>query len=165
MKVEPDLYALVFGESALNDAVAIVLSRYLRKIFLKYKTFSIVDTYSPITADAFDTAALAYACLNFAYVFFGNFLKFYKTKKNLGSLLLGSFIGCVNAVVTKFTLISEFPLLESALFILLSYSSFLLAEVVELTGIKFKKISKIKNLFRHSFCTVLRYLSSALYLQ
>jgi solute carrier family 9 (sodium/hydrogen exchanger), member 6/7 len=50
--------------------------------------------------------------------------------KSLGSLFLGALIG----LVTKFTLISEFPILESSLFILLSYASFLLAEVADLSG-------------------------------
>ncbi|KAK0390485.1 hypothetical protein QR680_019372 [Steinernema hermaphroditum] len=109
MRVESDLFALVFGESCLNDAVAIVLSQ-------------IIDNFSASPNTVFDFHELCLAMWNFGYVFFG-------------SLFLGSFIGCVNALFTKFTSISEFPLLESALFVLFSYISFLVAEVVELTGI------------------------------
>uniref|UniRef100_A0A1I7YMA2 Sodium/hydrogen exchanger n=1 Tax=Steinernema glaseri TaxID=37863 RepID=A0A1I7YMA2_9BILA len=109
MRVESDLFALVFGESCLNDAVAIVLSQ-------------IIDNFSASPNTVFDFSELCLAMWNFGYVFFG-------------SLFLGSFIGCLNASFTKFTSISEFPLLESSLFVLFSYISFLVAEVVELTGI------------------------------
>ncbi|VDO41116.1 unnamed protein product [Onchocerca flexuosa] len=108
MEVESDLYALVFGESVLNDAVAIVLA-------------SSVDNFAS-NKSFFDLEALFAAVVDFLSVFFG-------------SLLLGSIIGCATALITKMTEIKEFPLLESALFILLSYLSFLLAEFVELTGI------------------------------
>ncbi|KAG8226967.1 hypothetical protein J437_LFUL009518 [Ladona fulva] len=37
--------------------------------------------------------------------------------------------------LTKFTRVRDFPLLESALFVLMSYSTFLIAEAAELTGI------------------------------
>uniref|UniRef100_A0AC34QN89 Sodium/hydrogen exchanger n=1 Tax=Panagrolaimus sp. JU765 TaxID=591449 RepID=A0AC34QN89_9BILA len=109
LNVEADLYALVFGESALNDAVAIVMA-------------GIIDMYTPGSSDTLDLAALGFCVWSFFYVFFG-------------SLLLGSVIGCINALITKFTLIAEFPNLESGMFILLSYVSFLLAEVVGFTGI------------------------------
>lgn len=82
---------------------------------------SIVDVYSS-SPNAFTLLELPHAIFDFGYVFFGSFL-------------LGSAIGCINALITKFTLICEFPLLESALFILLSYISFLSAEVMGLTGI------------------------------
>lgn len=36
--------------------------------------------------------------------------------------------------MTKFTRVKDFPLLESALFVLMSYSTFLIAEASELTG-------------------------------
>merc|ERR1719400_2075486 len=44
-------------------------------------------------------------------------------------------MGCMTALITKFTQIKQFPQLESTLFILMSYSTFLLAEVLHLTGI------------------------------
>lgn len=37
--------------------------------------------------------------------------------------------------MTKFTHVREWPLLESALFVLMSYAAFLIAEVCELTGV------------------------------
>lgn len=36
--------------------------------------------------------------------------------------------------MTKFTHVRDWPLLESALFVLMSYAAFLIAEVCELTG-------------------------------
>lgn len=44
-------------------------------------------------------------------------------------------MGCVTALMTKFTKVRDFPILESALFVLMSYSTFLIAEVTELTGL------------------------------
>lgn len=44
-------------------------------------------------------------------------------------------MGCLTALITKFTRLKDFPLLESALFVLMSYSTFLIAEVAELTGV------------------------------
>lgn len=51
------------------------------------------------------------------------------------SLTIGATMGCLTALLTKFTRVRDFPLLESALFVLMSYSTFLIAEATELTGI------------------------------
>ena len=51
------------------------------------------------------------------------------------SFLVGSLMGCITALITKFTQIKQFSQLESTLFILMSYSTYLLAEVLHLTGI------------------------------
>lgn len=55
-------------------------------------------------------------------------------------------MGCVTALMTKFTRIRDFPLLESALFVLMSYSTFLIAEATELTGAIFQGIDCFLNI-------------------
>ncbi|KAK2160311.1 hypothetical protein LSH36_136g04037 [Paralvinella palmiformis] len=125
LNADVDLYALVFGESVLNDAVAIVLSES-------------IEHYQS-SKEGFDGFAVLKAVGNFAKVFFGAFA-------------LGSAMGCGTAIVslmfstsdvqywllicdlTKFTAIREHPLLETSLFFLMSYGTFLAAEAADLTG-------------------------------
>ncbi|BFZ00847.1 hypothetical protein BsWGS_03887 [Bradybaena similaris] len=109
LHVDVDLYALVFGESVLNDAVAIVLSES-------------VETYGELSADAFDLSAFFSAIGKFAGVFTAAFA-------------IGTFMGIITAILTKFTKVRDFPLLETALFFLMSYSTFQAAESADLTGI------------------------------
>ncbi|XP_042889456.1 sodium/hydrogen exchanger 7-like isoform X7 [Penaeus japonicus] len=108
LHVDVNLYALVFGESVLNDAVAIVLS-------------SAIESYGSASG-GFETSAFFLAILNFLWIFSMSFL-------------IGSVMGCLTAILTKFTRLKDFPLLETALFVLMSYSTFLMAEAADLTGI------------------------------
>ncbi|KAM9316493.1 sodium/hydrogen exchanger 9 [Gastrophryne carolinensis] len=110
LHVDTDLYTLLFGESVLNDAVAIVL------------TYSI-SIYSPKeNPNTFDAAAF-FQCV-------GNFLGIFA-----GSFAIGSAYAVVTALLTKFTKLCEFPMLETGLLFLLSWCAFLSAEAVGLTGI------------------------------
>jgi sodium/hydrogen exchanger-like protein 6/7 len=109
LNVDVDLYALVFGESVLNDAVAIVL-------------VSSIEKYSGSAASGFDAVAALKSIGEFIAVF-------------LGSFAMGSTMGCVTALLTKFTHLRDFPLLETSLFVLMSYATFLAAEAAHLTGI------------------------------
>ena len=52
-----------------------------------------------------------------------------------GSCLIGSCCGFVNALITKFASLKTEPVIETAVFFLVSYSSFLLAEAFHLTGV------------------------------
>lgn len=52
--------------------------------------------------------------------------------------------------MTKFTRLKDFPMLESALFVLMSYSSFLIAEVADLTGM-YKRVRCTELIY--FFCT------------
>lgn len=110
LHVDVNLYALVFGESVLNDAVAIVMSSSIQKYD---KQFS--------STGGFETLAFFRAVADFCRIF-------------TLSLVIGAAMGCITALMTKFTRIRDFPLLESALFVLMSYSTFLIAEATELTG-------------------------------
>ncbi|KFQ79870.1 Sodium/hydrogen exchanger 7, partial [Phoenicopterus ruber ruber] len=103
LHADVDLYALLFGESVLNDAVAIVLS-------------SSIVAYQPTgeNTHAFDAAAF----FKSVGVFLGIFS---------GSFMMGA--------VTGFTKLHCFPLLETALFFLMSWSTFLLAEACGFTGV------------------------------
>uniref|UniRef100_A0A8C4V9Q8 Sodium/hydrogen exchanger n=1 Tax=Falco tinnunculus TaxID=100819 RepID=A0A8C4V9Q8_FALTI len=110
LHVDTDLYTLLFGESVLNDAVAIVLT-------------CSISIYSPKeNPNAFDTAAFFQSVGNFLGIFAGSFA-------------MGSSYAVVTALLTKFTKICEFPMLETGLFFLLSWSAFLSAEAAGLTGI------------------------------
>ncbi|KAI4828930.1 hypothetical protein KUCAC02_023000 [Chaenocephalus aceratus] len=111
LHADGDLYALLFGESVMNDAVAIVLS-------------SSIVAYQPSGANThmFDAAAF----FKSVGVFIGIFS---------GSFVMGAATGVVTALVTKFTKLHCFPLLETALFFLMSWSTFLLAEACGFTGV------------------------------
>ena len=52
----------------------------------------------------------------------------------IGALSIGCLVGVCTAIVTKFTYLRDYPLLETSLFFLMSYCSFLVAEVASLSG-------------------------------
>ncbi|XP_037960713.1 sodium/hydrogen exchanger 6 isoform X3 [Teleopsis dalmanni] len=111
LHVDVNLYALVFGESVLNDAVAIVLSGAIQNYGEHYSS-----------TGEFEINAFFKSLSDFFCIF-------------MFSLLIGATMGCFTALLTKFTRVRDFPLLESALFVLMSYSTFLIAEASELTGV------------------------------
>uniref|UniRef100_A0A672QNH1 Solute carrier family 9 member 7 n=1 Tax=Sinocyclocheilus grahami TaxID=75366 RepID=A0A672QNH1_SINGR len=103
LHADGDLYALLFGESVMNDAVAIVLS-------------SSIVAYQPTGSNThtFDASAFFKSVGIFLGIFSGSFA-----------------MGAVTGVVT----LHCFPLLETALFFLMSWSTFLLAEACGFTGV------------------------------
>uniref|UniRef100_A0A3Q2CQ13 Sodium/hydrogen exchanger n=1 Tax=Cyprinodon variegatus TaxID=28743 RepID=A0A3Q2CQ13_CYPVA len=109
LQVDVDLYALLFGESVLNDAVAVVLS-------------SSIVAYQPQgdNSHTFEVMALLKS-FGISYIF-------------SGSVFHPLFLDC-DLYVTKFTKLRDFQLLETALFFLMSWSTFLLAEACGFTGV------------------------------
>ena len=112
LNVDPLMNSLVLGESLLNDAVAIVLC-------------GAIQDYSALSLDnpnTFETGAFFKTIGNFFLIFFG-------------SIGLGSLIGVMTSILTKFTRIKDYQMLETSLFFLMSYCSYLIAEVAKMSGI------------------------------
>ena len=111
-RVDPHLFYLVFGESAMNDAVGLVLFN----AFSKQVGFD----------DPKDAHDIMLSCMNIVYDFMTIFI---------GSFLWGFFSGLFSGLLLKWIDMRSQRLLELSLFILVMYFPFLLAEVVGLSGI------------------------------
>ena len=112
LNVDPLMNSLVLGESLLNDAVAIVLCGAI-------EDYSALSLGNP---NSFQTEAFFRTIGNFFWIF-------------LGSIGLGALIGVLTSILTKFTRIKDYQMLETSLFFLMSYSSYLIAEVCQMSGI------------------------------
>ncbi|KAL8868987.1 MAG: hypothetical protein Q9174_004613 [Haloplaca sp. 1 TL-2023] len=110
-KVDPKLYTIIFGESILNDAIAIVI-------------FDTAQQYRP---DGPKGGSLSIVSLFEAIGLF--FLVF------LGSLLIGVVVGIATALLLKYTLVRKFPKIESCVIILIAYASYYFANGVFMSGI------------------------------
>ena len=111
-KVDPKLYTIIFGESILNDAIAIVM-------------FDTAQRYRP---DAAKDRTLTIGSLFEAFGLF--FLVFF------GSLIIGVIIGILTALGLKYTLVRKFPKIESCLIILIAYASYYFANGALMSGLR-----------------------------
>lgn len=107
-KVEPKLYTVIFGESILNDAVAIVL-------------FETAQKYAESEAGSLTFLNLFEAIGLFLLVFFG-------------SMLVGVVTGIATALGLKYTLVRRMPKIESCLIVLIAYASYFFSNGVYLSG-------------------------------
>ena len=102
-------YTLVFGESVLNDAIAMVLYRTFRKYYTPDgENFSASDL-STCFVEFFTVAGL--------------------------SILLGCALGLVASFIYKHSEIEKFPNYEAALQLFFCYLCYALAEAIDLSGI------------------------------
>lgn len=83
--------------------------------------FRSVEQYGSATSGGFDVQALLSAVSHFFAMFCGSFA-------------IGVVVGMMTALITKFTHVRDHPLLETTLFVLMSYTTFLLAETIGFTG-------------------------------
>lgn len=109
-KVDPKLYTVIFGESILNDAIAIVI-------------FETAQRYKPggIRHGALSVSGAFEAVGYFFLIFFG-------------SMLLGVAVGISTALLLKYTLVRRFPKIESCLVILIAYASYYFANGATMSG-------------------------------
>ncbi|KKY21081.1 putative sodium hydrogen exchanger [Phaeomoniella chlamydospora] len=109
-KVEPKLYTVIFGESILNDAIAIVL-------------FETATRYrSGEAAGSLTFISLFEAIGIFLLVFFG-------------SLVIGVLVGIGTALCLKYTYVRRFPKIESCLIVLVAYASYFFSNGIHMSGI------------------------------
>lgn len=106
-KVDPKLYTVIFGESILNDAIAIVL-------------FETAQRYND-SADHLTVLSLFESIGIFLAVF-------------LGSLLIGIVVGLGTSLMLKLTHVRRDPKIESCLIILIAYSCYFFANAVHMSG-------------------------------
>jgi solute carrier family 9 (sodium/hydrogen exchanger), member 6/7 len=108
-KVEPKLYTVIFGESILNDAIAIVLFETAQR----YKEGNAAGDLTFLTL--FEAIGI------FLLVF-------------LGSLVIGVVVGTGTALALKYTRVRRFPKIESCLIVLIAYASYFFSNGVHMSG-------------------------------
>lgn len=108
-KVDPKLYTIIFGESILNDAIAIVLFETAQR----YKAGGNAGTLGPLSF------------LEGIGIFF---LVFF------GSLMIGVVIGIGTALGLKYTYIRRFPKIESCMIVLIAYASYFFSNGLHMSG-------------------------------
>lgn len=109
-RVDPHLFYLVFGESVMNDAVGLVLFN----AFAKFVSHD--NTAGKVTL----------GILEFVIMFVVDFA---------GSLVLGIASGILAAMLLKYVDMRHHKLLELSLYLMIMYTPFLLAEILQLSGI------------------------------
>ncbi|KAF2114873.1 sodium/hydrogen exchanger 8 /H(+) exchanger 8 [Lophiotrema nucula] len=107
-KVEPKLYTVIFGESILNDAIAIVLFETAQKYKEGESHLGILSLFEAIG------------------IFLGVFF---------GSLCIGIMVGIGASLMLKFTYVRRFPKTESCLIILIAYATYFFSNAIHMSGI------------------------------
>lgn len=106
-KVDPKLYTIIFGESILNDAIAIVIFETAQKYNKGEANYGIISFFEGTGI--------------FLLVFFS-------------SMLIGVIVGVGTALLLKFTYVRRFPKIESCLIILIAYATYFFSHGLHMSG-------------------------------
>lgn len=108
-KVDPKLYTIIFGESILNDAIAIVI-------------FESAQKAKSGPAELSGISSLFFGIGTFLIDFFG-------------SLAIGVAVGIAAALGLKYTYVRRYPKIESCLIVLIAYSTYFFSQAIKMSGI------------------------------
>ena len=115
-RVDPKLYTTIFGESILNDAIAIVL----------FQTAQKYSAYGREVEEGEVSAGLTpLKLLESIGLFLLNFFT---------SLVIGIAIGIGTSLLLKFTYIRRYPKIESCIVLLIAYASYFSANAIDMSG-------------------------------
>lgn len=106
-KVDPQLYTVIFGESILNDAIAIVIFESAQHADGNGQRIGVVSIIHGI---------------------------WYFLKEFFGSLAIGSVVGILAAVLLKFTYLRRYPKMESCMIVLIAYSTYFFSQAIQMSG-------------------------------
>ncbi|GJC95735.1 sodium/hydrogen exchanger [Colletotrichum higginsianum] len=107
-KVDPKLYTIIFGESILNDAIAIVI-------------FDTAQKYKKGDASKLGFLSFFEGIGIFLIVFFG-------------SMLIGVVVGVLMALLLKLTYIRRYPKNESCLVVLVAYATYFFSHAIHMSA-------------------------------
>ena len=107
-KVDPKLYTIIFGESILNDAIAIVI-------------FESAQKAKAGAATSLGIGGLFYGIWIFLRDFFG-------------SLVIGAAVGILAALGLKYTYVRRYPKIESCLIVLIAYATYFFSQGIQMSG-------------------------------
>ncbi len=107
-KVDPKLYTIIFGESILNDAIAIVI-------------FESAQKAKAGAATSLGIGGLFYGIWIFLRDFFG-------------SLVIGAAVGILTALGLKYTYVRRYPKIESCLIVLIAYATYFFSQGIHMSG-------------------------------
>ncbi|OIW33528.1 sodium/hydrogen exchanger [Coniochaeta ligniaria NRRL 30616] len=107
-KVDPKLYTIIFGESILNDAIAIVIFESAQKAKEGSSTLGFLGLFYGI------------------WIFLRDFF---------GSLIIGSGVGILAALGLKHTYVRRYPKIESCLIVLIAYATYFFSQAIHMSGI------------------------------
>ncbi|KAJ1998908.1 monovalent cation:H+ antiporter, CPA1 (nhx1) [Coemansia thaxteri] len=108
LRVDQKLFSIIFGETVLNDAVAIVMFVTLSNLRASGRDLTL--------------AALPNMLSSFMFVF-------------TASLLVGVAMGVFMSLLCKHARLYEYPSIEASLVLLLAYQAYLFSNAIELSGI------------------------------
>ncbi|RBQ80081.1 hypothetical protein FVER53590_07014 [Fusarium verticillioides] len=108
-KVDPKLYTIIFGESILNDAIAIVI-------------FETAQKYKKGEAANLGIVSFFEGTGIFLLVFFC-------------SMFIGFIVGVGTALLLKFTYLRRIPKIESCLIVLIAYATYFFSHGLHMSGI------------------------------